>query len=86
MNIYKCSQNDNTGYDTFDAFVCYAKDETEAKNMLPEPTWSSWSKEREGKYTTGEWAFGPDSVKVEFIGMAPEQLEAGVILASFNAG
>ena len=88
MNIYKCSQTDNGNYDTYDSFVCYAKDETEARNMLPDDKYADWYTPPKPKqaYGRGEWAISPDSVKVEFIGLAPQQTEAKVILASFNAG
>ena len=86
MNIYKCSQEDNNSYDTYDSFVCYAKNREEASNMLPAEKYVDWGVEIENGYDRGEWAYSPDSVKVEFIGIAPQQDEPGVILASFNAG
>jgi len=77
MNIYKCSQKVNVGYDTFDSFVCYANNEQEAKNMQP----ADWS-------DTNCWC-DPKHVTVEFIGTLSyicDNAKAKVILASFNAG
>lgn len=73
MNIYKCSQTINKGYDTFDSFICYANNENEAKVMQP----SDWN-------DIYEWCL-PKDVSVELIGTC-ENVEVKVILASFNAG
>ncbi len=77
MNIYKCSQTENNSYDTYDSFVCYAKDSIEASNMLPAPKYAAWGE---------EWASHTDNVTVELIGTATQVDTAKVILASFNAG
>ena len=78
-NIYLCSQSDNTGWDTTDSFVCYATNEEEARNMLPNE-YSKWS----DHWST--WASSPDKVQVDLLGTTDEPEESGVILASFNAG
>ena len=36
MNIYKVSQDVNNDYDTYGAFIRYAKDEEEARYMPPD--------------------------------------------------
>lgn len=79
MNIYLVSQNENTGYDTYDSFVCIADTEEEAQNMLP------------NKYTYWEdpfrgWCSSPDKTSVTFLGIANPYAKVGIILASFNAG
>lgn len=35
MNLYLLTQNDNTGYDTYDSAVVAAKDETQARSIHP---------------------------------------------------
>lgn len=94
MNIYLVSQGENTGYDTYDSFVCYANSEDEARVMSPS-SYYFWKND--------SWNFGyydgtsdvvsylsswchPNFVDVELIGTTNEDVEVGVILASFNAG
>lgn len=80
MNIYCISQDEQTGYDTYDSAVVCAKDEDQARNMHPndfgEPL----------KDGSGTWAKEPASVSVRLIGKAAHTEKAGVICASFNAG
>jgi len=73
MNIYLISQSVNNDYDTYDAMVVAAPDEETARHMHPSWGWESNS-----------WARYPSDVYVELIGQTDR--EAGVILASFNAG
>ena len=77
MNIYKVSQQDNTGYDTYDSFVCYATNEEAARNMLPSNNYCNWGE---------EWANNPSEVTVTQLGITDQEVEVGVIVASFNAG
>ena len=83
MNIYLCSQNENSGYDTYDSFICAAKDEESARNILPDsdyPNGNEWGEE------WANWCSSPAHVDVELIGVAGDGVKHGVILASFNAG
>lgn len=75
MNIYLVTQDENVGYDTFDSIIVCAENEDIAKNTLP-PT-CEWG------YC---WAYSPDKVDVTLIGIANDDIEKGVIMASFNAG
>lgn len=77
MNIYKVSQTENTGYDTFDSFICYAATTHQASHMLPENEYTKWG---------SEWCKSADQVTVELLGNNKLVTEASVILASFNAG
>ena len=79
MNIYLCSQNENTGWDTYDSFICAAKDEEAARNILPNPR-EHWGE----KYSF--WCKSPTHVDVELIGVAGDDVKHGLILALFNAG
>ena len=81
MNIYLVSQTDIEGYDSFDAFVCYAMCEEDAANTLP-----SSSVRWDDNYKS--WASSPSKVTVKYLGTctASNKSEAGVILASYNAG
>ena len=74
MNIYVISQDENDGYDTFDSAVVAAKNEDEARHIQP----SDWG-------GVDAWALSKN-VKVQLIGTAVSGTQAGVILASFNAG
>lgn len=75
MNLYLISQDVNTSYDTFDSAVVAAETKENAQKIKP-AEWAS---------VTCEWAT-TERVKVQLIGQAVEGTEAGVILASFNAG
>ena len=75
LKLFKISQNSNTDYDTYDSAIVAAYDEEEARNTHPDGDW-------ECNYTWSE----PDEVSVKYIGIATEDIEAGVVLASFNAG
>ena len=77
MNLYLLTQNENNDYDTYDAIVVAAESEDQARLITPYDR---------GYYQSfGGWA-SPDKVAVELIGESVPGTEAGVILASFNAG
>jgi len=80
MNLYLVSQDVNNGYDTFDSFVCFAKDEESARKIHPSKNYYL-IRGNFSKY----WA-SSDKVKVEFLSKADDKVKSGVILASFNAG
>lgn len=79
MNIYLISQNENSGYDTYDAAVVAAESEDEARQIHPSYP-NAWLHKSE------TWATVPENVSVRLIGVAVDGTEAGEILASFNAG
>jgi hypothetical protein len=83
MKLFLISQGVNNGYDSFDSAVVAADSEEEAKTIHPISTWEfgsdDWSH-------SDCWAASPDQVDAEYIGEAAPSVEAGVILASFNAG
>jgi hypothetical protein len=79
MNLYLLTQKENSGWDTYDSVVVAAKNEQEAKKILPSE-YSDWNN------LCGTWASSPENVTVEYIGKAKEGTVKGVVLASFNAG
>lgn len=83
MKLFKLSQTENNGYDTYDSCVVAAENAEDAKLIHPsEHASESWVTER---FDTGAWA-KPDQISVEEIGTAAPHIKPGVILASFNAG
>lgn len=78
MNLYLISQTENNNYDTFDSAVVCAPDAETARNIIPGGgKWGdSWS----------EWASRPENVTVEYLGVASEEINQGIICASYNAG
>jgi len=74
MNLYLISQTVNQGCDTYDAAVVCAESEDDARlTKIGKKYWESM------------WA-PADAVEVKFLGPADPSVEAGVVLASFNAG
>ena len=81
MKIYLVWQVDNNGYDTYDSCVVCAENEDDAKTITPDDEIYT---EPVGPYTN--WALKKESIFCREIGVANENQERGVILASFNAG
>lgn len=93
MNLYLLTQNQVTGYNTYDSCVVCAVDETAAKLMHPDEEYQydenqGWvylgSEEWKTEWTS--WAKAPRFVHVHLLGTARPEQEPGVICASFNAG
>ena len=90
MNLYLISQEENTGYDTFDSAVVAAMTSKGAQRIHPEEEWEHeeraelWEEAKTDSY--GSWASKPENVTVKLIGDATPGTAEGVILASFNAG
>lgn len=78
MKLYRLSQSQNSDYDTYDSCVVAAKNEEDAKTILPDGL-DNWESPWAG------WAKSPDHVSAKLIGTAVEGTERGVICASFNA-
>ena len=93
MNIYKVSQNKNTGYDTYDSFVIICETEEQARYANPggfyrwhDNAWYfQYSDGREKAENDNTWCDAKD-VEVELVGKAEEGKEIGIICSSFNAG
>lgn len=94
MKIYLLTQTGNSGYDTYDSCVVVARSPEEARLMHPrgDRAWDGhiWA------YTDGTpssawaseagWAWHPDNVTVEEIGVTLAHTAPKVVCASFNAG
>ena len=75
MKLWRIWQNEVRGYDTYDSAIVAAETEDAARETRP------------GEYTTSNtWPTQTHYVYVEYLGEAKPEIEAGVILASFNAG
>lgn len=88
MKIFKISQNENNGYDTYDSAVVIAESEDEARLMHPNDdpqdnrvTRNSWIKD-----SFKVWCTKPEQVNVEYLGEAEYSQSIGFICKSFNAG
>ena len=83
MNIYRISQTVNGGYDTYDSAVVVASSEKEATLTHPSEYKKDWKGEDDG---CSVWC-ASENVKVELIGVVLfDDIEAGVVCASYNAG
>ena len=83
MKLWRISQEDRSGYDTFDSAVVAAETEEEAKLMHPHDG-HDITKDKNESY--GTWVNRPQLVTAEYFGVARETTEKGVVTASFNAG
>ena len=81
MKLYLLTQNDNTGYDTYDSCIVCAENEQDAITISPDEYHKI-----EDKYQYTSWAREVSSITCEEIGEANEKQVRGVVLASFNAG
>ena len=80
--LWKLTQDQRRGYDTFDSCIVAATTEEEAK--LVHPYYYMWG---DSCWNRDVWASDPEYVKAEPIGVAKPSIKAGtVVLASFNAG
>ena len=77
MNLYYLWQDENKDYDTYDSCVVCAENEEEAKSIHPDENWG---------WRSCTWASSVENVKCELIGIATDNVEKGVVIASFNAG
>ena len=83
MWLYKLTQTEVTGWDTWDACIVAASSEEEAKGIHPRSEWDSencWE-----DYGYG-WASSPENVTATLIGETHSFLTPCVVLSSFNAG
>ena len=92
MKLYFISQSVNGGYDTYDGAVVCAKNEEEARDIIPGGGTYSKREAREKaypdeyQYPIYDWAYNKEDVVVKYIGSAVKGFKKSVICASFNAG
>ena len=85
MNLYLLRRTDTIGYDEYDAFVCAAESEDQARSMPPANEWLT--SELLNSNIIWEWTNDLNNIEVTHIGKADEKYtKPTVILASFNAG
>lgn len=77
LKLWLINQSVNNGYDTFDSAVVAAYTEDEARQINPDGSW--------GELWSG-WCKTPEQVTVEYLGIATQSMEPGIVLSSFNAG
>ena len=78
MKLWLISQDANNDWDTYDSAVVAAETEGEARNIHPDGCTVGWNNHT--------WCKSPEQVSVKFLGEAAQDVCAGVVLASFNAG
>lgn len=83
MNLYLVSQTVNNDWDTYNAIVVCAANESHARKIPPRELRDYMDDEDEDYY--GQWA-KRDQLNVKLIGRALDGMRAGLMLASFNAG
>ena len=83
MNLYLISQDDNTGYDTFDSAVVIAENEEAARQIHPRGAGpNEWTEPY-----NDVWAKKPANVKVVLLGTwKGGPFSNPVVCSSFNAG
>lgn len=99
MNLYRISQAENCGCDTYDSAVVAAESPEEAALIHPDDLGTpiappakecekqGWCSCPSGRVCFGpSWVTDPSKVAVKFLGVACDDVEPGVIVASFNAG
>ena len=85
MKLFRISQTQNDGWDTYDSAIVAAMTEVEASKINPSEYGENWQDGKENNWQERDgWALSPDAVLVEYLGEAKEGTLSGVILASFN--
>ena len=89
MNLYRISQDENNGYDTYDEAVVCAADERKAKHVHPSGDTFWINDQCVNMYNESDsnldWTH-PGNVTVTLLATDAERDWAGVVCASFNAG
>ncbi len=81
MNLYLLTQDVNDDWDTYQGAVVAAESEDEARNIHPSGNLDekAWNPRRQ------DWC-RREQVQVEYIGVAKEGTERGVILTDYKSG
>ena len=95
MNIYLLTQEENTGYDTYDSAIVAAPNAKAAKKINPggfrvwneQGHWDFIFHDRTTRPDSDDtWANKLENINVKLIGKAASDVKKGIVLASFNAG
>jgi hypothetical protein len=81
MFIYRLSQTEVRGYDTYSDCIVAAESEEAARDIRPD----RWTWEEAAECYSGSWAKRRESVKVELLGTAQPGVK-GMLCSSFHAG
>lgn len=86
MNLYLITRNDDTDYDQYDSAVVAAPDEDAAKELIERnsrdwthTTWTYVAKAPVESHTKLD-------ITVKLIGTAIDEMQYGIVVASYNAG
>jgi hypothetical protein len=79
MKLFLLTQCENSDYDSYDSAVVAAPDEASAKKIHPAGFRSKWT-------TYSTWCSSPEYVTARYLGEAADDVELGVVCASFNVG
>lgn len=96
LYLYLLSQDENSGYDTYDSCIVCAESEDEAKRIYPDE-YCIWDESKNGwiwrnpvdpdaRCCVTDWATRIENIHCKLIGTAADGIEKGVVIASFNAG
>ena len=92
MKLYKLTQSDSTGYDSYAGMIVSAENEIMARQMHPNyhsigksccPYDFSFSWE---KFPSWGWAKSPENVNVEYLGECKENEICRIIMINFIKG
>ena len=85
MKLFKIWQSVNQKrWDVYEEAVVCALNKEDAKMIHPSGRDMDWDDDDEDEH--GNWVSNPSYVHVEYLGEAQDNLERGVIVASFHAG
>ena len=83
MKLYRISQTENIGYDSYDSAVVLAKNFIDAKNTNPRTGQQMRLRDWVDNYC---WCSKLEDVKVEYLGEDKYEQEDPIIVSSYNAG
>jgi len=88
LKLYRICQEVYRGYSTYDSAVVATFSEEEARKIVPSKIYEFMKNGRVySKYFDNYlWVNDSSKVSVEFLGIAKQGIEPGIIVASFNAG
>lgn len=86
MNLYLITRNDDGDYDQYDSAVVAAPDEKAAKDLIERDStyWTNhiWTR-KGGAYIKEHTEL---DITIKLIGTAIDEMQYGIVVASFNAG
>ncbi len=86
MNLYLITRNDDVDYDQYDSAVVAAPDEEDAKALIEQDlygwTYTDWKYVEKVFVETHKEL----DITIKLIGTAIDEMQYGIVVASFNAG